>query len=96
MAIGLLLGCVAVVLATEMKSLLIGESAASGVEAAIVAAIEADPEIPRVIHLRTLHLGPETLLVAAKIAVSARCLGGQRRRGDRCGRTPDPRGSAHR
>jgi divalent metal cation (Fe/Co/Zn/Cd) transporter len=69
-AIGLLLGCVAVVLATEMKSLLIGESAGSGVEAAIVAAIEADPEIPGVIHLRTLHLGPETLLVAAKVAVS--------------------------
>lgn len=68
-AIGLLLGCVAVVLAIEMKSLLIGESAGSAVEAAIVAAIEADTEIQRVIHLRTLHLGPETLLVAAKIAV---------------------------
>jgi len=68
-AIGLLLGCVAVVLATEMKSLLIGESAASGVEADVVAAIEADPEMQRVIHLRTLHLGPETLLVAAKVGV---------------------------
>ncbi len=68
LAIGILLGCVAVVLATEMKSLLIGESASAAVEAAIVAAIEAGPEVECVIHLRTLHW-PETLLVAAKIAV---------------------------
>jgi len=68
-AIGLLLGCVAVVLAVEMKSLLIGESASPDVEAAIVAAIEDGPDVERVIHLRTLHVGPETLLVAAKIGV---------------------------
>ena len=68
-AIGVLLGCVAVVLAAEMKSLLIGESASAGAEAAIVAAIEASPQIERVIHLRTLHVGPENLLVTAKIAV---------------------------
>lgn len=68
-AIGALLGCVAAVLATEMKSLLIGESASAGVQAAIVAAIEAGPDVQRVIHLRTLHVGPETLLVAAKIGV---------------------------
>jgi cation diffusion facilitator family transporter len=68
-AIGLLLGCVAVVLAVEMKILLIGESASAGVEAAIVAAIEAGPEVSRVIHLRTLHIGPDTILIAAKIGV---------------------------
>jgi cation diffusion facilitator family transporter len=68
-AIGLLLGSVAVVLAIEMKSLLIGESANVDVEAAIVAAIEAGPDVAQVIHLRTLHVGPETLLVAAKIGV---------------------------
>jgi cation diffusion facilitator family transporter len=68
-AIGVLLGCVAVVLATEMKSLLIGESASPAVQVAIVDAIEAGPEVQRVIHLRTLHVGPETLLVAAKIGV---------------------------
>jgi len=68
-AIGVLLACVAVVLATEMKSLLIGESASPAVQAAIVAAIEAGPEVQRVIHLRTLHVGPDTLLVAAKIGV---------------------------
>ena len=67
--IGVLLACVATVLAVEMKSLLIGESASLAVEAAIVAAIESGPEVERVIHLRTLHIGPETLLVAAKIGV---------------------------
>src|SRR5580692_880639 len=68
-AIGVLLATVAVVLATEMKSLLIGESASPAVEAAIVAAIQAGPEGDCVVHLRTLHVGPETLLVAAKIGV---------------------------
>ena len=68
-AIGVLLAGVATVLAIEMKSLLIGEAARPGVEAAIVAAIEAGPEVDCVIHLRTMHIGPETLLVAAKIGV---------------------------
>jgi divalent metal cation (Fe/Co/Zn/Cd) transporter len=70
LAIGVLLGCVAAVLAVEMKSLLIGESAGADVERAIVTALEAGPEVQRVIHLRTLHMGPESLLVAAKIAIS--------------------------
>jgi len=69
-AIGALLACVAAVLAIEMKSLLIGESASPDVEAEIVAAIEDGPEVLGVIHLRTLHVGPDTLLVAAKIAVA--------------------------
>jgi cation diffusion facilitator family transporter len=68
-AVGVVLGAVAVVLAVEMKSLLIGESASRDTEAAIVAAIAAGPDVRGVIHLRTLHLGPDTLLVAAKIAV---------------------------
>jgi cation diffusion facilitator family transporter len=70
LAIGALLGCVAVILAVEMKSLLIGESASPDTERDIVAAIEGGPEVDGVIHLRTLHVGPETLLVAAKIAVA--------------------------
>lgn len=69
LAIGVLLACVAVVLAVEMKSLLIGESASFDVQGAIVTAIEGGPDVERVIHLRTLHIGPETLLVAAKIGV---------------------------
>jgi divalent metal cation (Fe/Co/Zn/Cd) transporter len=66
-AIGLLLGVIAVVLAVEMKSLLIGEAAAPGEEQAIVDTIESDPQVERLIHLRTQHLGPEELLVAAKV-----------------------------
>jgi cation diffusion facilitator family transporter len=69
LAIGAVLAFVAVVLAVEMKSLLLGESAGRAAEGAIVAAIEANPGFQRVIHLRTLHVGPETLLVAAKVAV---------------------------
>jgi cation diffusion facilitator family transporter len=68
LAIGVLLVCVAVVLAVETKSLLIGE-AATGEQIAAIAAAIADTDVYRVIHLRTLHLGPDELLVAAKIAV---------------------------
>ncbi|GII33161.1 cation diffusion facilitator family transporter [Planotetraspora mira] len=67
--IGVLLAAIAFVLAMETKSLLIGESAAPEVEEQICAALENAPEVTKVIHLRTLHLGPEELLVAAKIAV---------------------------
>jgi len=70
LAIGVLLGVVAVTLAIEMKSLLIGESASDSVLHDIVTAIEDGPEIDRVIHIRTMHLGPEELLVGAKIAVN--------------------------
>jgi cation diffusion facilitator family transporter len=69
LAIGALLAGVAVILAVETKSLLIGESASADTERRIVAALEAGPEVERVIHMRTLHLGPDSLLVAAKIAV---------------------------
>jgi cation diffusion facilitator family transporter len=69
LAIGGVLGVVAVILAIEMKSLLIGESASARTEHAIVTALEDGPEVQRVIHLRTLHLGPEALLIAAKVAV---------------------------
>jgi cation diffusion facilitator family transporter len=70
LAIGVLLVVVAVTLAVETKSLLLGESASADVERAIVDALLAGPEVDRVIHLRTMHLGPEELLVAAKIAVA--------------------------
>jgi cation diffusion facilitator family transporter len=66
-AIGLLLGVIAVILAIEMKSLLIGEGAAPEEEDAIRAAATAGPEIEHVIHMRTEHLGPEDLLVALKV-----------------------------
>jgi cation diffusion facilitator family transporter len=65
--IGGLLGIVAVVLASEMKSLLIGESATKHVQEAIRGALEIEPSVVRVIHLRTEHRGPDELLVAAKV-----------------------------
>ncbi len=70
MCIGALLLVIAVVLAIEMKSLLIGESAVPASVTAIREAIEGTDGITRVIHLRTQHLGPEELLVGAKIAMS--------------------------
>jgi divalent metal cation (Fe/Co/Zn/Cd) transporter len=69
LAIGVLLVAVAVVLAVETKSLLLGESATEEHVDAIVTALEAGDQVTRVIHLRTLHVGPEELLVAAKIGV---------------------------
>jgi cation diffusion facilitator family transporter len=68
-AIGLLLVAVAVVLGIETKSLLLGEGANPEAVARIRAALEDDDLVERVIHMRTMHLGPEELLVAAKIAV---------------------------
>jgi len=68
--IGILLVLIAIVLALETKSLLLGESATAKDVAAIEAALVGEG-VPSVIHLRTLHLGPEELLVAAKIEVGA-------------------------
>jgi cation diffusion facilitator family transporter len=69
-AIGLLLVSVAVVLAIETKSLLLGEGATAEAVARIEAALVAHDSVLRVIHMKTMHLGPEELLVAAKIAVA--------------------------
>jgi cation diffusion facilitator family transporter len=68
-AIGVLLAGAGAILATETKSLLIGEAASTEVQEQIVAALEDGPELVRVIHLRTVHIGPDSLLVAAKVAV---------------------------
>ena len=70
LAIGALLGVVAVVLAVEMKALLIGEAASPAAVDAIRTALVDGTTVMRVIHLKTMHLGPEELLVAAKIAVA--------------------------
>ncbi len=70
-AIGLLLVAVAVVLGVEVKSLLIGEGASRSDIEAIRAAVAAGPEVDRIIHMRTLYLGPDELLVGIKIAVPA-------------------------
>jgi cation diffusion facilitator family transporter len=69
LAIGVLLVTVAAVLARETKSLLLGEAATPDTVARIERAITSEDEVCRLIHMRTLHLGPDELLVAAKIAV---------------------------
>ncbi len=69
-AIGLLLVSVAVVLAVETKSLLLGEAATAAAQDRICAAVRGTAGIERVIHMRTLHLGPDELLVGIKVGVA--------------------------
>lgn len=66
-SIGVLLVVIAVVLATEMKGLLLGESASDEQQSAIEAAISGSPRVRGIIHVRTMHLGPDQILVAAKV-----------------------------
>lgn len=66
-AIGLLLVVIAIILAIEMKGLLIGEAASDADIDAAQRAITSAPGVLGVIHLRTMHLGPDELLVAAKV-----------------------------
>lgn len=67
-AIGVLLVTVAVVLGIETKSLLIGEGASKANVAKIRDAFNASPRVEALIHMKTLHIGPDELLVAAKVA----------------------------
>ncbi|MBF8172244.1 cation diffusion facilitator family transporter [Streptomyces olivaceus] len=69
LCIGILLILIALILAAETKSLLLGEAAGVEVVQQIETAIVAGDTVTGIIHMRTLHLGPEELLVAAKIAV---------------------------
>jgi cation diffusion facilitator family transporter len=69
-AIGLLLIVVAVILAVETQSMLVGEAARPQIVESIRQALEDDPAVHRVIHLRTMHIAPDQLLVAAKLAVA--------------------------
>ncbi len=67
LSIGVLLGGIAIILAIQMKSLLIGESASSSDFQRITDAIESSNNVVKLIHLRTQHLGPDELLVGAKV-----------------------------
>lgn len=69
--IGLLLVLIAIVLGVETKSLLVGEGATSADHDKIVDAINAGPEVEKLIHMKTLYLGPDELLVAAKVALTS-------------------------
>ncbi|HVK21282.1 MAG TPA: cation diffusion facilitator family transporter [Actinokineospora sp.] len=67
--IGVLLGIIAIILIIEMKSLLIGEGA-TGPELATIEAELVGGKIDRVIHIRTQYVGPEELLIAAKVGLA--------------------------
>ena len=89
--IGLLLVAVAVVLAIETKSLLIGESATERARRRRSRRPSSTAtSIERIIHMKTLHLGPEELLVAAKVGVPGAADAADVARGDRRGRAAHP------
>ena len=67
LAIGILLVTIAIILGIEMKALLIGESATPEMQQAIADAMRTAPSVRHLIHLRTEHLGPDELLVGAKL-----------------------------
>lgn len=69
LGIGVLLGLIATILMVEMHSLLIGEGATAAQTQAIRFAVEATKHVDRLIYLRTQYLGPDEMLVAAKISV---------------------------
>ena len=71
LAIGVLLGTIAVFLAREMHSLLIGEAADVGDRARITEAIGDSPAVERLVSLRTQHLGPDEILVGARVVFRA-------------------------
>ncbi len=70
-AIGVLLIVIAVILVREMASMLVGEAALPEEVESVRAALLSAPLVDRLIHLRTLHVGPDALLVAAKIGITA-------------------------
>jgi len=72
LAIGALLIAVAVILGIETKSLLVGEGASAANADAIRDAINANPDVEALIHMKTLYLGPDELLVGAKVAFASK------------------------
>ncbi|MET7460998.1 cation diffusion facilitator family transporter [Nonomuraea sp. NPDC005501] len=70
-AIGLLLVIVSFTLARETKSMIIGEAASPAVLGAIEEVLHSDPSIRSFTELRTLHLGPDDVLVAARVIMPA-------------------------
>jgi divalent metal cation (Fe/Co/Zn/Cd) transporter len=69
--IGTLLVIIAIVLGIETKSLLVGEGATEADYQRIVGAITGGPEVEKLIHIKTLYLGPDELLVAAKLGFTS-------------------------
>ncbi len=69
LAIGVLLVVIALIVGVEMASLLVGEGATRQELDAIIRAVEDGPEVQKLIHIKTLYVGPEEMLVAAKIGL---------------------------
>ena len=69
-AIGVLLFVVAVKLGMDSKELLIGRAASPGVERLIREEIESRPGVTALLELRTMHIGPDSLIVAARVALA--------------------------
>jgi len=67
--IGVMLIIVAIIIAIETKSLLVGESVDEATMAGIRACLESVEPFTHVIYVKTLYLGPDEILVAAKVAV---------------------------
>ena len=72
LAIGALLVLVAIILGIETKSLLVGEGASAEDLDRIRDAINADDGVEALIHMKTMYLGPDELLVGAKVAFASR------------------------
>lgn len=69
--IGALLIAVAVIIGIETKSLLVGEGATAEDVQKIQLALGDAKEINRIIHMKTLYLGPDELMVGAKVSLPA-------------------------
>ncbi len=80
-AVGSLLVVIAVFLAIEMSAMLVGESALPEQQAAITKALQEASLVDRIVYLKTLHTGPDELLVATKVAVDREVTAGEIARG---------------
>jgi divalent metal cation (Fe/Co/Zn/Cd) transporter len=77
LAIGGLLVLVSIVLGLETSSLLVGEGATAGDTGKIRKALTGTAGVESVIHMKTLYLGPDELMVGAKIAIGEKSTGKQ-------------------
>ena len=69
-AIGVLLVVVAIKLGMDSRDLLIGRAAGSEVQQLIREEIESQPGVDALLELRTMHMGPDNLIVAARVALN--------------------------
>jgi len=65
--VGVALGAVAFVLARDSKSLLIGRGVNADDELRIKEIVSRHPDVIALVHLRTMHLGPQEVIAAIKI-----------------------------